>query len=90
LICKFGNGFRCAFAEGAVPDRSCARNLDVKTWVNEGRELAITRVYVPPIDNSDRPFDLPDSYEQDAAALAKQQVELAGDPLAILLNAELN
>jgi hypothetical protein len=61
----------------------------VKTWVNEGRELAMTRVYVPPINNSDGPFDLPDSYKQDAAALAKQQVELAGERLANLLNAEL-
>jgi hypothetical protein len=67
--------------------------LAASVWVNEGFELAKSRVYQPPIssDEPNSPVGVPDKqYQAVAKNVAQSQVLLAGYRLAGLLNGSLN
>lgn len=71
---------------------SGADTSDPSAWVEEGFELAKSRVYQPPIsdDEPDSPVGIPDKqYHHAAKALAESQVLLAGYRLAGVLNQTL-
>ncbi|MGZ5545412.1 MAG: S1/P1 nuclease, partial [Limisphaerales bacterium] len=70
-------------------DAMKALDLNVSHWVDEGVQLAKTRVYGPPIGKGTGPFKLTDGYKKNAKLIAQEQVALAGERLANLLNAEL-
>jgi hypothetical protein len=70
-------------------DAMKALDLNVNHWVNEGAQLARTRVYALPIGKGAGPFKLTAGYKKNAKLLAQEQVALAGERLANLLNAEL-
>jgi len=76
----------------AGPKPDGADNADASAWVEEGFELAKTKVYQPPIsdDEPDSPAGIPDKQYHDAAKeTAQAQVLLAGYRLADLLNRAL-
>jgi hypothetical protein len=63
--------------------------LDEATWVQHSFELAQTKVYAPPIGVGAGPFTITAAYRASVQSVARQQVELAGERLANVLNAEL-
>ena len=75
----------------ALPAADAVKATDVNglDWVIESRGLAETAVYVGPVGAGWGPFALTPEYESAAAALARQQIALAGARLAKILNAEL-
>jgi hypothetical protein len=86
-----GSGYAAAPAEAAAdklpkPDAKGAAVRDEAVWIQEGFELAQTKVYVPPIGVGDGPFAVTPAYQAAASALGKQRMALAGARLANLLN----
>jgi hypothetical protein len=70
-------------------DAMKALDLNVTDWVNEGVQLSKTKVYVAPIGKAGGPFKLTKTYKSNSKKVAQQQVALAGERLANLLNADL-
>lgn len=69
---------------------AAASNLNTADWIDEGLELARTRVYMsPPIGAGGGPFRITDAYRNGARTLARERVALAGARLANILNSEL-
>lgn len=72
--------------EMILPPVDQASDLDPSTWINESFELAKSKVYQPPVDNTLGPIVLTSAYRQEAAIVATQRVSLAGVRLAKILN----
>ena len=68
------------------PRSARAKILDESIWVQEGADLAQSRVYVAPIGAGGGPFVVDAAYQKAAAALARERISLAGARLANLLN----
>lgn len=71
------------------PDPKLAGIADEKVWINESFEYAKGLVYQPPVGPERGPWELNLPYEENAAALARERIALAGARLANLLNNEL-
>jgi len=63
-----------------------ARVVDEAAWIDEGVELARSRIYVAPIGAGAGPFTIDAAYQRAAATLARERISLAGARLASLLN----
>ena len=72
-----------------TPDATLAAKKDAADWAAESFEAAKKTVYVPPIAAGNGPFTLDATYKNNAKALARDRVALAGIRLANLLNDEL-
>ena len=83
-----------------IPARTIAQSLtaapaaaanDLKTsdWIDEGLALAKSNVYKSPIGLGGGPFHITTTYRNNALALARKRVALAGARLANVLNGEL-
>jgi len=68
------------------PTSTKAKILDEAVWVQEGVDLAQSKVYVAPIGVGKGPFTVDAAYEKAAGALARERISLAGVRLANLLN----
>lgn len=68
-----------------APDQE-ATQMDPAAWLNESFEIAKSKVYQPPVDNTLGPVVLTNDYRKQAALTATQRVSLAGARLANLLN----
>jgi hypothetical protein len=83
---------RVAKALNARPKPAGADSANVNSWVTDGRELAKSHVYIPPISD-DEPgsvVGVPDSaYHDQAKTLAQSQVLLAGYRLKALVSTAL-
>jgi S1/P1 Nuclease len=66
-----------------------ANKMDESIWVQESFNAAREHVYVPPIGNGLGPFTITQSYLEQARAIARERVALAGVRLANLLSANL-
>jgi hypothetical protein len=66
-----------------------ASNLNTEDWIEEGFELAKTRVYVPPIRRGTGPFRITTAYRNSARAVARRRAALGGARLANILNEAL-
>jgi len=64
-------------------------NLNVRSWVEDGRRVARRDVYRLPVGPGSGPFNLTPQYRKAARQLARQRVALAGARLARILNREL-
>lgn len=69
--------------------QKAAQQLDERTWADESFKLAKKYAYTGPIKVGDGPFTLDEKYMSRAKKIAMQRVELAGERLANVLNAEL-
>jgi hypothetical protein len=76
-----------AFA-AALPPAPAAQVAvtDIDTWISDSSNLARTRVYVSPIGPQTGPYKITAKYRTSSAQLARRQVELGGERLAVLLN----
>jgi hypothetical protein len=63
---------------------------DPQVWAEESLALAKCVVYQSPVGDDKGPFKLPASYRKAAGSLAEKRISLAGERLAILLNARLS
>jgi len=72
-----------------APSRLAAID-DESRWVQESFELAQQVVYVPPLGPGAGPYSLDAHYRAQARKVARQQVALAGERLARLLNEALD
>ncbi|ESQ92523.1 hypothetical protein ABENE_07760 [Asticcacaulis benevestitus DSM 16100 = ATCC BAA-896] len=63
---------------------------DPQAWAEESLELAKSVVYQPPVGDDKGPFKLTLGYRKAAGSLAEKRIGLAGERLAILLNARLS
>ncbi len=68
---------------------TAAANLNVNTWIEDGRSLARSNIYRMPVGPGAGPFNLTLQYRSAALQLARQRVALAGARLARILNTEL-
>jgi hypothetical protein len=68
---------------------TAAANLNVNTWIEDGRSLARSNIYRMPVGPGSGPFNLTPQYRSAALQLARQRVALAGARLARILNTEL-
>ncbi len=68
---------------------SLSEESNEKTWAKESLQLSQKKVYVNPVRWGNGPFEVTKKYEKNAASLAKERIELAGERLANLLNKEL-
>jgi hypothetical protein len=59
---------------------------DPSAWVDEGVELAKTKIYVTPIGVGPGPFDVTPAFQSATSELGKKRIALAGARLARLLN----
>jgi len=74
----------------ADPPANASDDLNVDHWIDESFNAAKQTAYKsPPIGAGAGPFTLTQGYKDDAKALAKERVALAGARLAKILNAEL-
>ena len=71
------------------PDAALAAKKDAADWAAESFAAAKQTVYVSPIGDGNGPFTLNATYKNNAKALARKRVALAGVRLANLLNDEL-
>jgi hypothetical protein len=86
-----GQSYCIAAVEGAAAALPRAKASEVQisdemAWVDEGFQLAQTKIYVAPIGVGAGPFPIDAAYQRAAAALARQRIGLAGARLANLLN----
>lgn len=72
-----------------TPPASLANKMDETIWVEESFNAARDHVYVPPIGKELGPFTITPKYLDEARAVARDRVALAGVRLANLLNANL-
>lgn len=74
-----------------LPDPAPQRIADtnIEHWVQESGVLARSVVYVAPIGAGSGPYALTEAYRDQARALARERIALAGRRLAVLLNAAL-
>jgi hypothetical protein len=72
-----------------VPERRLTEKMDESIWVKESFNAAREHVYVPPIGKGLGPFTITPKYLEQARAVARDRVALAGVRLANLLNANL-
>jgi hypothetical protein len=70
-------------------DAALAQIADEAIWVKESVELANTAVYADPILAGNGPFTITPAYKDNAQKIVNQRVELAGERLANLINANL-
>jgi len=79
-----------AFAR-QLPAPPARRIADTRTqdWLNEGSRIARRVVYQAPIGPGSGPYALTPRYREQARAVARSQVALAGRRLAVLLNTAL-
>jgi S1/P1 Nuclease len=70
-------------------DAALAQITDESVWVKESVDLATTAVYVDPILAGNGPFSITPEYKENAQKIVNQRVELAGERLANLINANL-
>jgi hypothetical protein len=68
------------------PRSAKAKILDESAWVQEGLELAQSKVYVAPIGVGKGPFPVDAAYQKAAVTLARERISLAGARLANILN----
>jgi len=85
-----GASYAIAEVETAVralptADRQATGKIDPAEWLKEGLDLAQRSVYIGPIGVGDGPFTIDAKYQDDATALAKQRIALAGARLASML-----
>lgn len=73
----------------APANAALVANLNVNTWIEDGRNLARTRIYQMPVGPGAGPFNLTTQYRNAARQLARQRVALGGARLARILNNEL-
>ena len=66
-----------------------ATNLDVNSWIEDGRQIAVNNIYRSPVGAGVGPFNLTPQYRNAARQLARARVALAGARLARILNSEL-
>ena len=66
-----------------------SNNTDISSWVQESYASAKNNVYVEPVRWGKGPFQLSRTYEKSAREEAIARIEVAGERLARLLNAEL-
>ncbi|HET6149679.1 MAG TPA: S1/P1 nuclease [Polyangia bacterium] len=84
---SYAVGAADAAAAALPPARpSQSRVADEAAWIQEGWELAQSRIYVAPIGIGAGPFTIDADYQRAATALARQRISLAGARLARLLN----
>lgn len=69
--------------------RRLAEQMDESIWVKESFDAAREHVYIPPIGAGLGPFTITPKYLEEARAVARDRVALAGVRLAKLLNANL-
>jgi hypothetical protein len=70
-------------------DPLLAQKSSAADWINESFDIAETTVYSSPIGTGDGPFSITQAYKDNAKKIANERVELAGERLANLINAEL-
>jgi len=70
-------------------DPLLAQKSSAADWINESFDIAETTVYSSPIGTGDGPFSITQAYKDNAKKIANGRVELAGERLANLINAEL-
>jgi len=79
-----------AYAKTLAPaDPLLAQKTSAADWINESFNIAETTVYSSPIGTGDGPFTITPEYKDNAKKVANERVELAGERLANLINAEL-
>ena len=72
-----------------APRAADALVLDEAKWAQESFVLVQTEAYKPPIGAGAGPFAISSAYRASARSVARKQIALAGERLAIVLNAEL-
>ncbi|HEY2360395.1 MAG TPA: S1/P1 nuclease [Candidatus Angelobacter sp.] len=79
-----------AYGKTLTPaDPLLAQKSSEADWINESFNIAEIMVYSGPIKTGDGPFLITQAYKDNAQKIANKRVELAGERLANLINAEL-